>query len=78
MSKNEIDLHTCSRGCENPIQNRGQQTFCERCEKDSDEISMCEKCEMMICRECSATYNQFTQIDYTCCKQCVNNNDYEQ
>ena len=44
---------------------------CERCEKNVVEVFECEICEMMICDNCSASYNQFTQIDYTCCKQCA-------
>lgn len=45
-------------------------SVCEKCGKDVDEVFMCERCEMMICDKCSATYNQFTQIDYNCCKEC--------
>ena len=44
--------------------------ICEKCEKDVDEVFMCERCEMMMCDKCSVTYNQFTQIDYNCCKGC--------
>jgi Pyruvate/2-oxoacid:ferredoxin oxidoreductase delta subunit len=47
-----------------------KKAFCERCEKDVDEVYMCERCEMMICDKCTASYNQFSQIDYTCCKGC--------
>lgn len=47
------------------------KTFCERCEKDCDEVFMCERCELMICDKCQAEYNQFTQIDYNCCKTCA-------
>lgn len=50
---------------------QNKKPFCERCEKDVDEIFMCEQCEMMICDKCSAPYNHFTQIDYTACKECV-------
>lgn len=44
---------------------------CERCEKNVTEVYPCERCEMMICDKCQAEYNQFAQIDYTCCKQCA-------
>jgi hypothetical protein len=46
------------------------KAVCERCEKDVQEVFPCERCETMICDSCSATYNQFSQIDFTCCKTC--------
>ena len=49
-----------------------EMKVCERCEKDCKEVFLCERCEMMICHNCSASYNQFTQIDYNCCKTCAN------
>lgn len=52
-----------------------KKPICERCEKDVDEVFMCELCETMICDKCSSTYNQFTQIDFNCCKSCANNRD---
>lgn len=48
-----------------------KKVYCERCEKDCKEVFMCEKCETMICDKCQAEYNQFTQIDYNCCKSCA-------
>lgn len=47
------------------------KVVCERCEKTVSEVWPCEKCEMMICDKCTASFNQFTQIDYTCCKNCA-------
>lgn len=44
---------------------------CEKCEKDVKGTFMCERCNEMICDECSAEYNKFTQIDYNCCKGCA-------
>lgn len=44
--------------------------MCEQCLKITDEINSCERCEIEICHNCQASYNQFTQIDYTCCKSC--------
>ena len=53
------------------------RTFCERCEKDCDEVFECEICGQMICEKCQATYNQFSQIDYNCCESCAKyNNEY--
>lgn len=46
--------------------------ICERCEKTVSEVYECEICNMMICDSCTATYNQFTQIDFNCCKSCAN------
>lgn len=47
--------------------------ICEKCEKDVVEVYECERCNEMFCDTCSAEYNQFTQIDYNCCKSCANN-----
>ncbi len=52
-----------------------KKPICERCEKLVDEIFPCERCGLRICEKCQATYNQFTQIDYTCCKSCAERND---
>lgn len=30
----------------------------------------CEKCGESYCDNCGVTYNQFSQIDYDCCKEC--------
>jgi len=51
---------------------------CERCEKSVSELYMCEKCELNICDDCFASYNQFTQIDFDCCRRCANSaeNDF--
>lgn len=46
------------------------KSVCDRCEKDADEVHACERCDRLICEECQAPYNQFTQIDFTCCKGC--------
>lgn len=43
---------------------------CERCQKECDEVFECEICETMICADCQAVYNQFSQIDFNCCKSC--------
>lgn len=42
---------------------------CGICNKDA-ELYICERCEIQYCDDCSASYNQFTQIDYNCCKRC--------
>lgn len=46
---------------------------CEQCEKPSDDLRICEKCEIEFCGDCQAVYNQFSQIDYDCCKDCAEN-----
>lgn len=48
-----------------------QNPICERCENTVKEVFMCERCESLICDNCAAVYNQFTQIDYNCCKTCA-------
>lgn len=49
---------------------------CERCEDYTSETYECERCSMMIGSCCQAQYNQFSQIDYNCCKGCAEiNND---
>jgi len=52
---------------------------CARCSKNTNELFMCEKCQEDVCDKCLATYNQFTQIDFNCCKPCANtcDADYE-
>lgn len=45
--------------------------ICERCENDVKEVFECEICEQMICDDCQAEFNQFTQIDCNCCKSCA-------
>lgn len=44
--------------------------FCEYCAKESIELNNCSKCDLKICYDCQAPYNQFTQIDYDCCLDC--------
>ena len=57
----------------NTLENYNKKgVVCERCEKDVDEVYACERCDRMICDGCQAQYNQFTQIDYNCCKSCAN------
>lgn len=54
-----------------PFTNDGK---CEVCGKESDDLYECEKCLKMICHDCQAAYNQFTQIDFNCCKLCAETN----
>ena len=45
---------------------------CHCCEKTiaETEIFKCERCEELMCSDCQAPYNQFSQIDYNCCINC--------
>lgn len=43
--------------------------ICELCETEEG-IAECINCEKWYCDNCSAEYNQFSQIDYNCCKEC--------
>ena len=45
---------------------------CYICNSTTNEEFVCDVCEENYCEEHSATYNQFTQIDYNCCKMCAN------
>lgn len=43
---------------------------CHVCGKTEGELYECEICGELYCESHSSTYNQFTQIDYNCCKPC--------
>lgn len=45
---------------------------CHICNDIVDEDFVCGICEEYYCEKHSAVYNQFTQIDYNCCKECAN------
>lgn len=40
------------------------------CDVNEGEPLTCTKCGEYYCDACGAEYNQFTQIDYDCCKNC--------
>lgn len=50
---------------------------CDYCEKESDELYVCGQCDDEICPDCTATYNQFTLIDYTLCLGCETKREVE-
>lgn len=41
---------------------------CHICGKETEWV--CERCGRSVCEDCTVPYNQFTQIDYTLCKDC--------
>lgn len=43
---------------------------CHICEKSQSDIR-CEHCDQVFCDNCSAGFNQFSSIDYNCCKVCA-------
>jgi len=47
---------------------------CHICGNTNGEIHLCEICDETFCESCSATYNQFSQIDYNCCEDCASRN----
>lgn len=51
--------------------------YCERCNNECDEVFECERCGTMICGDCQAIYNQFTQINFNCCETCAEKNIYD-
>lgn len=56
-----------------------EKLVCTRCEKDATELFECQRCTENVCDKCLESYNQFTQIDYDCCKSCAKycDADYE-
>jgi hypothetical protein len=46
---------------------------CSVCGKTTNELFPCSICEELYCDNCHAIYNQFTQIDYNCCRTCGDN-----
>lgn len=44
--------------------------ICEICSTEQEDLLECERCDKQYCDDCGARYNQFTQIDYDCCKDC--------
>ena len=49
---------------------------CHICKSNTSEEYVCEICEEYYCEECSSTYNQFSQIDFNCCKECQENREW--
>lgn len=47
--------------------------LCVVCGKEGE--YECRDCENPVCDNCTVPYNQFTQIDYTLCNNCGDNND---
>lgn len=47
--------------------------LCEKC-GSGKEVHRCKRCEELFCEDCSAQFNQFTQIDYNCCESCSKQN----
>jgi hypothetical protein len=51
-----------------------ENSLCGKCGKQ-DELYRCEGgCNTEICSDCQATYDQFSQIDYSCCQDCADSN----
>lgn len=51
--------------------------ICELCNKEVDEINPCRMCEMLVCNDCTVSYDQFSQVDYTLCKPCGQSRKYQ-
>ena len=43
---------------------------CSVCGKKYDDLYSCSRCDELYCDNCHTLYNQFTQIDYNCCRTC--------
>ena len=50
-----------------------EECKCHICKSNTSEEYVCEICDEYYYEECSSTYNQFSQIDYNCCKECQEN-----
>lgn len=48
---------------------------CHICGNQNKEEWVCERCDQIYCESCSAKYDCFSQIDYNCCSNCVDNYD---
>jgi hypothetical protein len=50
----------------------------EKCHICGNETDLeCQQCGEFVCENCTMTYNQFTQIDYTLCKICGGEQEQE-
>lgn len=58
---------------EKQIKEEEDESVCESCGKPDTDLHQCEGCDQLIGYCCQATYDQFTQIDYNCCKSCAEN-----
>ena len=50
---------------------------CHICEKNKSNV-VCEHCDQVFCDNCSAGFDQFSNIDYNCCKSCARWNEEEE
>lgn len=48
----------------------GPVNFCHICGRVTGPEYICEICGEPYCTDCGASYNQFTRIDFNCCKEC--------
>lgn len=49
---------------------------CQICEKNDSEVR-CEHCDQVFCDNCSAGFDQFSTIDYNCCKACARYHEFD-
>lgn len=54
-----------------------EECKCHMCKSNTSEEHVCEICDEYYCESCSSTYNQFSQIDYNCCKECQENKKWK-
>jgi hypothetical protein len=47
---------------------------CHVCGAQFVELYKCERCDECYCDNCSSTFDQFSCIDYNCCKPCQERN----
>jgi len=52
-------------------QDTNKNHVCERCEKDAKELFECGNCKGLICDNCNVRCDQFSQINYPLCKECI-------
>lgn len=53
-----------------------EETNCHLCGQKVDYESVCKKCENYYCEDCSVPFTIHTQIDFNCCENCINYEEY--
>ena len=61
----------------NQFENNGNSQFCDVCENNVKEVYKCDICEQSYCDKCSVPFTATNNIDFNCCTDCVNKEQYE-
>ena len=52
-----------------------EEDKCHSCGAKTDWI--CERCQQLVCENCTVPFTQFNQIDYTLCNNCHDSHELE-